>query len=75
MNLTAIIIVAICVAGITSIISTLSGKKGKRANEFNTQEHNDMLKHIQQMNERIETLERIVTDEKYSLNKEIENLS
>jgi siroheme synthase (precorrin-2 oxidase/ferrochelatase) len=74
MNLTAIIIVAICVAGITSIISTLNDKKGKEANKFNKQERDDMLQQIQQMNERIETLERIVTDEKYSLNKEFQNL-
>jgi hypothetical protein len=74
MNLTAIIIVAICVGGITSIVQTLSNKKIKEANNFNKQERDDMLVQMQKMNERIETLERIVTDEKYNLNKEFANL-
>ena len=74
MNLTAIIIVAICVGGITSIISTLSNKKVKDAKNFNQSERDDMQLQMQKMNERIETLERIVTDEKYSLNKEFANL-
>ena len=74
MNLTAIIIVAICVGGITSIISTLSNKKIKESSKFNKQERDDMLLQIQKMNDRIETLERIVTDEKYSLNKQFADL-
>jgi flagellar motility protein MotE (MotC chaperone) len=74
MNLTAIIIVAIVVGGITSIISTLSDNKRKRVNKFNDKERDELLKQIAEMNERIQTLERIVTDEKYSLNKEFENL-
>jgi flagellar motility protein MotE (MotC chaperone) len=74
MNLTAIIIVAIVVGGITSIISTLSDNKRKKVNKFNDKERDELLKQIAEMNERIQTLERIVTDEKYSLNKEFENL-
>ncbi len=74
MNLTAIIIVAIVVGGITSIISTLSNKKLKEANQFNKKERDDMQLQIQKMNERIATLERIVTDEKYSLNKQFADL-
>lgn len=74
MNLTTIIIMAIIVGGITSIVSTLSKRKINESNEFNKQERDDMLIQIQKMNERIETLERIVTDEKYSLNKEFDNL-
>ena len=74
MNLEAIIIVAIVVGGITSIISTLSDNKRKRVNKFNDKERDELLKQIAEMNERIQTLERIVTDEKYSLNKEFENL-
>lgn len=74
MNLTAIIIMAIIVGGITSIVSTLSNRKIKESNTFNKNERDDMLTQIQRMNDRIETLERIVTDEKYSLNKEFDNL-
>lgn len=74
MNLTAIIIVAIVVGGITSIISTLSNKKIKESNKFNKEERDDMQVQIQKMNERIATLERIVTDEKYSLNKQFADL-
>jgi len=74
MNLTAIFIVAIVVGGITSIISTLSNKKIKESNKFNKEERDDMQLQIQKMNERIATLERIVTDEKYSLNKQFADL-
>lgn len=74
MNLTAIIIVAIVVGGITSVISTLSNKKLKESNKFNKEECDDMQMQIQKMNERIATLERIVTDEKYSLNKQFADL-
>jgi tetrahydromethanopterin S-methyltransferase subunit B len=74
MNLTAIIIVAICVGGITSIISTLSDRKKKEANALSKKEKSELLSQIDAMSERIATLERIVTDEKYSLNKEFENL-
>ncbi len=74
MNLTAIFIVAIVVGGITSIISTLSNKKHKDANQYNKAERDDMQLQIQKMNERIATLERIVTDEKYSLNKQFADL-
>lgn len=74
MNLTAIFIVAIVVGGITSIISTLSNKKTKESNKFNKEERDDMQAQIQKMNERIATLERIVTDEKYALNKQFADL-
>jgi len=74
MNLTAIIIVAIIVGGITSIISTLSNKKVTESNKFSKKERDDLLVQIQKMNARIETLERIVTDEKYSLNQQFADL-
>jgi tetrahydromethanopterin S-methyltransferase subunit B len=74
MNLTAIIIVAIIVGGITSIISTLSNKKTTESKKFSKQERDDLQVQIHQMNERIETLERIVTDEKYSLNQQFADL-
>ena len=74
MNLTAIIIVAICVGGITSIISTVSDRKKKEANALSKKEKSELLGQIEAMSDRIATLERIVTDEKYSLNKEFENL-
>jgi hypothetical protein len=74
MNLTAIFIVAIVVGGITSIISSLSNKKNKESNKFSKEERDGMQVQIQQMNARIETLERIVTDEKYSLNQQFADL-
>ena len=74
MNLTAILIVAIIVVGITSIISTLSNKKNKGSNKFSKQERDDIQVQIQQMNARIETVERIVTDEKYTLNQQFADL-
>ncbi|MFQ3207883.1 MAG: putative membrane protein YqhA [Glaciecola sp.] len=74
MNLTAIFIVAIIVGGITSIISTLSNKKNKESNKLSKAERDDMQVQIEQMNARIETLERIVTDEKYSLNQQFADL-
>ncbi|MBF7072290.1 hypothetical protein ISG33_02590 [Glaciecola sp. MH2013] len=74
MNLTAIIIVAICVGGITKIIDTLARNKRKKSDNFANEDKEALLLQIKEMNERIQTLERIVTDEKYSLNKEFENL-
>jgi hypothetical protein len=74
MNLTAILIVAIIVGGITSIISTLSNKKNKGSNKFSKQERDDIQVQIQQMNARIETVGRIVTDKKYTLNQQFADL-
>jgi hypothetical protein len=74
MNLTAIFIVAIVVGGITSIISTLTNKKNKESSKFSKQERDDIQVQVQQMNARIETLERIVTDEKYALNQQFADL-
>lgn len=74
MDVTAILVMAIIVGGIVKIISILSNKNKGIENRFSEQEYDAMLQKLQQMSERIETLEQIVTDEKYSLNKEFENL-
>lgn len=74
MDVTAILVMAIIVGGIVKIISILSNKNKGIESRFSEQEYDAMLQKLQQMSERIETLEQIVTDEKYSLNKEFENL-
>lgn len=74
MNLTAIAIVAlICWA----IIELVNGPKGKKKNQKEAEQvnlNNDLEREVAAMRDRIETLEKIVTDEKYSLNREFEDL-
>ena len=74
MNLTAIAIVAlICWA----IVELVNGPKGKKKNQKEAEQvnlNNDLEREVAAMRDRIETLEKIVTDEKYSLNREFEDL-
>ena len=74
MNLTAIAIVAlICWA----IVELVNGPKGKKKNQKEAEQvnlNNDLEREVAAMRDRIENLEKIVTDEKYSLNREFEDL-
>lgn len=72
MDLTAIAIVGIVFGvGCSIINSILSYKKEKHKNStsssFDQQE-------LESLKERVATLEKIVTDEKYQLNREFDNL-
>ena len=75
MNLTAIIIVAIVAGAITSIIKVLKDNSHSKGTEKRFQSHEQQVEErLQTMQARIETLEKIVTDEKYDLNREFSNL-
>ena len=71
MNLTPIFIVAIICWAIVSIVQ---GPKRKHSAKPNTDETDALKAEVASLKERVATLEKIVTDEKYNLNKEFENL-
>lgn len=71
MNLTAIVIVGlVCWA----IVELVNGPKGKKTNKKDDQKTQELQQQITTLKERIETLEKIVTDEKYDLNRQFDNL-
>jgi phage shock protein B len=74
MNLTAIAIVAlVCWA----IVELVNGPKSKKKDKKDTTQVNQTLeleRDLEAMRERIETLEKIVTDEKYDLNRQFDDL-
>ena len=71
MNITAVAIVAIiCWA----IVSLVQGPKRKKQPKLDTRETDALRSEVAELKERVATLEKIVTDEKYQLNKEFENL-
>lgn len=71
MNMTAVAIVAIICWAIVEL--TNSGKSKKKS-KIESKETDALREEVAQLKDRVATLERIVTDEKYSLNKEFENL-
>lgn len=82
MNVTAVAIVAIACYAVVSIVDTIFKKRDNRAkqgvgkNDMDNTAHNlsSLQEEVNALRSRIETLEKIVTDEKYQLNKEFENL-
>ena len=74
MNITAIAIVALVCWAIVELVNGPRGKKKdkKDANQINLT--NDLEREVEAMRERIETLEKIVTDEKYDLNRQFDDL-
>jgi hypothetical protein len=71
MNITAIAIVALVCWAIVELVNGPKSKK-KDANQINTT--NDLEREVKTMRERIETLEKIVTDKKYDLNSQFDDL-
>ncbi|MFT6899729.1 MAG: hypothetical protein ACJA13_004170 [Paraglaciecola sp.] len=72
MNLTAIAIVAIvCWA----IVELTNGSKSKKKNKVDDQLNDDLKQQVADLRVRIETLEKIVTDEKYDLDRQFNNLN
>jgi hypothetical protein len=72
MNLTAIAIVAIvCWA----IVELTNGSKSKKKNKVDSQLNDDLKQQVADLKVRIETLEKIVTDEKYDLDRQFNNLN
>lgn len=74
MNITAIVIVAVICWAIVELVNGPKGKKKdkKEANQVNLA--NNLERDMTVMRERIETLEKIVTDEKYDLNRQFDDL-
>lgn len=71
MNITAVAIVAIiCWA----IVELRNGSKSKKKNQVDTQHTDHLRQQVNSLQERVETLEKIVTDDKYQLNKQFEDL-
>ena len=71
MNMTAVAIVAIiCWA----IVELTNGGRSKKKSKVDSRETDALKQEVSDLRERVATLEKIVTDEKYSLNKEFENL-
>ncbi|MFT4995325.1 MAG: hypothetical protein ACI965_002374 [Paraglaciecola sp.] len=71
MNMTAIAIVAlVCWA----IVALVNGPRAKKKDNKETQVSDQSAQELAALKERIETLEKIVTDEKYDLNRQFDDL-
>ncbi|MEP7706051.1 hypothetical protein [Paraglaciecola sp. 25GB23A] len=71
MNMTAIAIVAIvCWA----IVELVNGTRSKKTNKKDDLKNTELQQQLVTLKERVETLERIVTDEKYDLNRQFNEL-
>jgi phage shock protein B len=74
MNITAIVIVAVICWAIVELVNGPKGKKKDKKNVDQINLANDLERDMAIMRERIETLEKIVTDEKYDLNRQFDDL-
>ncbi|WP_340676742.1 hypothetical protein [Paraglaciecola sp.] len=71
MNITAIAIVAlVCWA----IVELINGPRGKKSTKKDDQKNTELQQHLISLQDRIETLEKIVTDDKYDLNRQFNDL-
>ncbi|KXI27847.1 hypothetical protein, partial [Paraglaciecola hydrolytica] len=71
MNITAIAIVGIvCWA----IVELINGPRGKKSNKKDEQKNTELQQQVASLQDRIETLEKIITDEKYDLNRQFNDL-
>ena len=71
MNMTAIAIVAICA---WALVSVGNGAKDKSKSKKNSKVDEAMQAEMAALRERIEVLEKIVTDENYDLKKQFKDL-
>lgn len=69
MNMTAIFIVGIVTWGIVSIV-----KMGTNKPKLKDKEKDSLVSEVETLKARVETLEKIVTDENYDLKKQFANL-
>lgn len=74
MNLTAIFIVGLVCWAIVELVNGPKGKKKDKTNIKQAEVTNELQHEVAAMRERIETLEKIVTDEKYDLNRQFDDL-
>ena len=74
MNVTAIAIVALVCWAIVELVNGPKGKKKDKNNTAQVNQTQDLERKVEAIRERIETLEKIVTDEKYDLNRQFDKL-
>jgi phage shock protein B len=74
MNITAIAIVALVCWAIVELVNGPRGKKKDKKVADQVNLTNDLERDMNAMRERIETLEKIVTDEKYDLHRQFDDL-
>ena len=74
MNMTAIAIVALVCWAIVELVNGPKGKKKDKNNTAQVNQTQDLERKVEAIRERIETLEKIVTDEKYDLNRQFDKL-
>ena len=74
MNITAIAIVALVCWAIVELVNGPRSKKKDKKDDDRINLTNDLERKVVAMRERIETLEKIVTDEKYDLNRQFSDL-
>jgi phage shock protein B len=74
MNITAIAIVALVCWAIVELVNGPKGKKKDKKDTAQVNQTHELEREVEAMRERIETLEKIVTDEKYDLNRQFDDL-
>ena len=74
MNVTAIAIVALVCWAIVELVNGPKGKKKDKKDTAQVNQTQDLERKVEAIRERIETLEKIVTDEKYDLNRQFDKL-
>ncbi|MBL4632087.1 MAG: hypothetical protein JKY14_13400 [Paraglaciecola sp.] len=74
MNITAVAIVALVCWAIVELVNGQKGKKKDKTSAEQVKLNNDLEREVEAMRGRIETLEKIVTDEKYDLNRQFDDL-
>lgn len=74
MNITAIVIVAVICWAIVELVNGPKGKKKDKKDATQVDHTHDLIREVDAMRTRIETLEKIVTDEKYDLNRQFDDL-
>lgn len=73
MNVTAVAIIGIIFGCTITMVRMILDHRSK--SKLTSEDNGQLKAEIQQLKERVATLERIVTDSKYQLNKEFDSLS
>jgi cell division protein FtsB len=75
MNITAVAIVAMVCWAIVELVNGPKGKKKNKQDFEQIQLATQLQTQVVEMRDRIEVLEKIVTDEKYDLNRQFDELN
>ncbi|MGJ8679259.1 hypothetical protein [Paraglaciecola sp.] len=74
MNMTAVAIVAIACWAVVELVNGPKNRKKKQIPSEPDPATLELQKEVEAMRDRIETLEKIVTDEKYDLHRQFDDL-